>query len=174
MEKRRPRVDEYDHHYEAYVGLVPEKDVTGALREQLAETMSLLGEVAPGRIDYRYAPDKWTLREVVGHVLDTERVFSHRAFCFARGEAQPLPGMDENEYARQASVHLYGLADLARELGLVRRANISMFEHLAPEAWDRTGLANGLPVSVRALAYVLVGHARHHVRLLKEKYLAAA
>ncbi len=166
-----PDPSEYDPHYETYVSKAKERNVLSALATELLSTTTLLEKVSPSRFDFRYAPGKWTLREVVGHVVDTERIFGFRAFCFARGEKAPLPGVDEDSYARHAASDRYSLPDLLREFADLRRSHVSFLAHLEPAAWERVGVANGRPISVRALAHVLLGHERHHIDVIRKKYL---
>ena len=120
---------------------------------------------------YRYAPGKWSVRELVGHLIDTERIMAYRAVCVARGETASLPGFDENAYVANATFDDYPLPELLNEFVHVREGHLGFFRHLHPEAWLRTGLANHNPISVRALAWVMVGHVRHHMAVLQEHYL---
>ncbi len=167
----RPAAGEVDGSLAGYVALVPERDVTAAIETQLAGTVSFLRGIPAVLHGHRYAPGKWTVREVVGHVLDTERLLAFRAFAFARGETAPLPGADEDLYARNAPHASVPMDELVEELEHVRGASAALFRHLPDEAWARTGVANGRPVSVRALAYILLGHERHHWNVLRERYL---
>ena len=169
----RPQAAEYDPYYGRYIELVEHEDVVEALGEQLDEILGLLGSLDPGIGEFRYAPDKWTLKQVVCHVLDSERIFGVRALCIARGDTQPLPGFDENAYAEQARAERRSISGLAREFELVRRSNIALFKCLDTEVWQRTGTANGATISVRAIPWIVAGHAAHHVRVLRERYLEA-
>lgn len=169
----RPAADEYATFYETYVSLVPDGDVVGTLSRQLEETLALLRNVPASREDFRYEPGKWSIKEVVGHMTDAERIFSYRALCIARGDRANLPGMDQDEYMRGANFDARRLGDLSAEFDYVRRATLSLFRHLDAEAWLRRGTANDREVSVRALAYILAGHEAHHVNVLKERYLRA-
>jgi uncharacterized damage-inducible protein DinB len=154
----------------AYIELVPEDDVMAALQQQSSETQKMLASLDEERAAYRYAEGKWSIKELVGHVADSERILGYRALAIARGETQPLPGFDEGEYVRHAAFDAWKLGDLAEEYALVRRANIVFFQNLPEEAWDRRGTANNHPVTVRALAYTIVGHERHHLKVLRERY----
>ena len=120
---------------------------------------------------FRYAEGKWSIREVVGHVVDTERIMGYRACCVARGETASLPGFDENAYVQNASFDACPLPELLDELAVVREGNLALFRHLDAGAWSRVGTANAHPISVRALAYVMLGHPRHHLAVLRERYL---
>lgn len=170
---RRPEPSEFPSAFAAYVGKVPELDPIPVLEGQPGELRSRLAGVAPDRETYRYAPGKWSVRELVGHVIDSERVFAFRALAFARGEQAPFPGFDEDEYARHAGSDSRTLADLTEELDVVRRSNVLLFRSLPGEAWSRVGIANGKPATVRALAFVMAGHLRHHVEVLETRYLAS-
>ena len=167
----RPERDEYATDYETYVSLVPEGDIVGILSRQLDETLALLRSVPAAREDFRYEPGKWSLKEVVGHMTDAERIFSYRALCIARGDKANLPGMDQDEYMLGANFGARRLGDLSAEFDYVRRATLSLLRHLDDEAWLRRGTANDAEVSVRALAHMLAGHEAHHVNILRERYL---
>ena len=130
----------------------------------------MLGKVASAHETFRYAPGKWSVREVIGHLIDSERVFGYRAFSISRGEIKNLPGFDENEYMLTAPYDHIPLKDLLDEFRLVRSANTAMFKNLVDEAWLRIGTANGAAVSVRALAFIMAGHVRHHLGILRERY----
>jgi hypothetical protein len=165
----RPGPDEYPDIYAHYVPLVPGDDVLAVLDAQPA-TMSALAARAGDRETYRYAKGKWSVREVVGHVLDAERVFIYRLVAIARGESNPLPGFDEDEYMKQAPFARVPLADLAREFDLLRRANVMAIRQLDETAWHRVGNANRRTITVRALAFVMASHLEHHFRVLHERY----
>ena len=167
----RPAADEYAPFYETYVSLVPEGDVVGTLAQQLEETLALLRNVPASREDFSYEPGKWSVKEVVGHMTDAERIFSYRVLCIARGDKQNLPGMDQDDYMSSATFSQRRLADLAAEFEYVRRATLSLLRHLSAEAWLRRGTANDNEISVRALAHILAGHEAHHVKVLRERYL---
>ena len=173
MMMRRPEPSEHVDHYNRYVDLVPETNVVTALESQLAETSRLLSTIDESRAEYRYAPGKWTIKEVLGHVSDGEKIFGYRLLSIARGDKQSLPGWDENEYATHAGFDGWSLRDLAENLALSRKANLLVIRNLPDEAWDRRGIANKNPITVRAVAYVMLGHERHHLRVLRERYLNA-
>jgi len=170
MPTGRPAETEYAPFYAKYVALVPEADVLAALEGQIDDFRRFAASVPAGREGYRYAPGKWSVREVIGHLTDGERVFGYRAFSISRGEQQPLPSFDENLYVAQSAYDRVALADLADELVMVRRANLAVMRRLEPAGWTRLGTASGKPVSVRALAHVMVGHPRHHLAILRERY----
>jgi DinB superfamily len=171
---RRPAETEFASPYATYVSKVPETNVLSVLESQPAALSHLAARIPAERERDRYAPDKWSIREVFGHIVDTERVFGHRAFCIARGERQPLPGFDQNTYMAASHFDAQPLADLLREFAGVREANLIALRGLHDEDWDSAGVASGYPVSVRALAYMMAGHVRHHVDVLKERYAVSA
>ena len=168
--RARPERSEYPPFFHGYVTAVPEGDVVDLLRSGGKELLDTIRRVPEERGGHRYGPDKWTIREVIGHLIDAERIFTYRALRFARGDRTMLPGFDENEYVKTAGSDQRTLADLARELAAVRESTVRMFESLSDDAWTRTGSANGKEMSVRALAYVAAGHPRHHLRILRERY----
>jgi hypothetical protein len=170
MKGTRPRPDEYDVAFERYVSRVQETDILAALERQPAELAATLASVPSAGEEYRYAPGKWTIRGVVGHMLDAERVFGYRALCVARGDKASLPGFEENDYAANAGYDRRTLASLAEEFTSLRVSHVLMLRHVDDAGWVRVGLANELPVTPRALAYILVGHVRHHLAILREKY----
>jgi hypothetical protein len=167
----RPDALEYEPFFRIYIAHVTEEDILPVLLDELDVLAVLLNRVPPERETYRYADDKWSIREVIGHLVDTERVFGYRALCIARGDKQRLPGMDQNNYTATAPFNQIRLEDLFSELRLARLSNIAMFRNLDQEAWTRIGSANGHPVSVRALAFIMAGHVRHHMGLLRGRYL---
>ena len=149
---------------------LPESDVLAVLEEQIGDVRSALSGVSEERSLFRYAPEKWTIRDLVGHVIDTERVLGYRAVAIGRGDATPLPGFDENAYAASAGAQRTSLAALLREFEAVRTSNLLHLRRLDRSAWTRLGTANGHPTSVRALAFILAGHVRHHLAVLAERY----
>ena len=167
----RPAADEYAEYYAGYVARVPEgADLVELLGEQRDTTTAMLALLPAERGEFRYAPGKWSVREVVGHLSDAERIMAYRALRIARGDTTPLAGFDENAYVPQARSHDLGLPDLVAEWAATRQASIAMFGNLPAEAWTRRGSANGQVVSVRALAYIIAGHERHHVETLRTRY----
>ena len=170
MRNARPRPDEYDKAFERYVSRVPETDVLPALEKQPGELRAVFASLPPERETYRYAPGKWTIREVVGHMLDAERVFGYRALAVSRGDRASLPGYDEDDYAKTARHGERRVASLLDELACVRSGHVFLLGNLDDEAWSRLGTANALPITPRAIAYILVGHVRHHMAVLAERY----
>lgn len=166
----RPLPSEYAAPHQPYVELVPEEEILPAIEAQSTETQKLLAALDDNRASYRYAEGKWSVKEVLGHIIDTERILGYRALALARGEHAPLPGFDEDAYVRAAQFDSWKPGDLSEYYALVRRATVVFFRNLPAEAWTRRGVANGHPVSVRGLAWVIVGHERHHLKVLREKY----
>ncbi len=167
----RPEASEYAPFYARYVEAVPAgADVLDVLRAQPETLAQKVAALPADRETHRYAPGKWSVREVVSHLIDAERVFGYRAFCISRGEAQPLPGFDENEYVAASGADACPLSLLVEEFTLVRAANLAVFSGLDGAAWQRVGTASERPVSVRALAYITAGHAAHHLDVLRERY----
>jgi hypothetical protein len=166
----RPSQDEYAPFYAGYVALVPETDILAVLERQAGELRELAASVPAGRETHRYAAGKWSVREVLGHLVDGERVFGYRAFCISRGERAALPSFDENQYVAEARCDSIPLRDLADELALVRQSNLAVLGRLEPREWERVGTASGKPITVRALAWVMAGHPRHHLGILRERY----
>jgi hypothetical protein len=167
----RPEPTEYAAYYEKYISLVPDGDILDLLSRQMSETIALLNDVPESRANHRYAPGKWSIKELVGHLIDTERIFAYRALRFARRDQTELPGFDQDDYIRNASFDDYQLAELAAEFEHGRRANLSLFRHLKEDAWGRRGTANESEISVRALAYIIAGHELHHREILRTRYL---
>jgi hypothetical protein len=166
----RPLPDEYAPFYAGYVARVPEGDVLELLVRQADDTQALLSSLAPDRATYRYEPGKWSVTEVAGHLCDAERIFAYRALRFARGDETPLPGFDEAAYVPQAAFERRGLADVLGELRCLRDATLFLFRGLDDAAGLRRGVANGSPMTTRAAAYVIAGHERHHLEVLRTRY----
>ena len=164
---------EFLPYYARYVALVPEGNVLDALEAQLADTVALVDRVGEARAGHRYAPGKWSVRELLGHVVDTERVFAYRALCAARGETAQLPGFDENAWVAGADFDARTLGSLMGELTAVRRATLALFRNMDEAALARRVVANGAPLSARAVAWIVAGHERHHQALLRDRYLAS-
>ncbi len=167
----RPEKGEFLPYYERYIDLVASGDVLAALSKQMAETQALLRSLPASVATYRYAPGKWSVNEVIGHLIDSERIFAARALRFGRGDAAPLPGFEQDDYVSNSSFDSFPLSELSSELGVVRESTIFLFKHLQEDAWMRRGIANGAEVSVRALAYIIAGHELHHRETLRTRYL---
>jgi hypothetical protein len=167
----RPAADEYAAAFADYVDSIADhEDILAVLAAQLPSVITRLGTFDETRGNYRYAPGKWSIKEIVGHLCDTERVFAYRALRIARGDATPLPSFDDQAYVAEVRAGERTLMDLTEEWSDVRRASLALFRHLPAIAWERRGTASGHPVSVRALAYIVGGHVRHHVAVLEERY----
>jgi hypothetical protein len=167
----RPTADEHSPYYSKYIALVPSDDLSIAahLADQHHETVDALRK-AKAKGDFAYAPGKWTVKEVIGHICDTERIFAYRALRFARGDSTELPGFDENAYVAGSNFRSRTMDDLLEELWAVRAATLSLAKHLPESAMSLRGSANATPVTVRALLYIIAGHERHHLALLRERY----
>jgi len=168
----RPLSGEFNEYYARYLATVPDGDIVSTLAREMDVTQALLhSEQALARQEYRYAPGKWSLREVVGHLMDTERLFAFRALWFARGAAGELAGMDQNAWARESSAGTRPLAELADEWVALRRSNVLMFGSFSADEGARRGVASGYEVTVRALAWMIAGHELYHRALIRRDYL---
>ena len=167
----RPDPSEYVTYFAQYIDKVPDGDVLTLLARQVEETASALAKLSEKAAGFRYAPGKWSIKEIVGHVADTERIFVYRALCFARGEKQSLPGFDENSYVAGARFDARRLADHLAELRAVRAATLAFFSGLDAEELLRRGTANERQYTVRAIPFIVAGHERHHVGVIRERYL---
>jgi uncharacterized damage-inducible protein DinB len=169
----RPGTNEYAAYYETYVGLVPDGDIAETLARQIDESLATYRSISEEQARFRYAADKWSIKQLLGHICDAERVFAYRAIAFARGEAQPLPGFEQDGYVAAAESDTRTWRSLIDELKTVRAATVSLFRSLSDHALERRGNASGKDVSVRALGFIIAGHERHHLSVLKAKYLAS-
>ena len=165
-----PAAGEYAPHYAGYVARVPQGDVLARLRRQIAETAALLRPLDAAKARHRYAPGKWSVIEVLGHLSDTERVMAYRALRVARGDETPMAGFDENVYVPAGEFERRSIADMLGELEAVRAATVALLGGLPEAAWTRWGVANGQRVTVRALAHIIAGHELHHVEVLRTRY----
>jgi uncharacterized damage-inducible protein DinB len=168
----RPQAGEYAPYYEKYVALVEGDDILNALEQQRRQTMLLLSGRDEEDGEFRYAPGKWSAKEVLGHVCDAERIFAYRALRFSRADATPLASFEQDEYVRNGPFANRPIGDLVEEFIAVRRATISLLRNLDEAMWMRRGIASKNEVTVRALAYMIAGHELHHRRILEEKYFA--
>jgi hypothetical protein len=165
----RPEQSEYAPYYQKYISLVPPGDILAVLEMQLDETLSLLSGLTESEAEKHHPPYTWSIKDVVGHLIDSERIFGVRALRFAREDMKELPGFDENDYAIQARSDARALANLLKEFAHVRHSHLLFFRSLRDDAWRRVGIANGDSVTVRALAYIIAGHERHHVNILRKR-----
>jgi len=172
MTLARPGADEHAQYFGRYIEIVPEGDIVDTLRDQFGETLALLQEIPPERELHRYAPDKWAIREVIGHLLDTERVMCFRALAMARSDGVDMQGMDQDEWTRNSKAIERSLDDLAAEWAGVRRASVHMFATLPTEAGARRGRANGNEFTVRTFPWIIAGHELWHRERLRADYLA--
>jgi len=166
----RPEADEIPSHYVGYIKRVPELDPVIVCAAQIEETATLLRGLSEEDARYRYGRGKWSVKEVVGHLADVERIMAYRALRIACGDTTPLPSFDENAYVPIAKFDNRSLADLVGELRTVRAATLALLRTFDSEAWRRRGTASGKPVSVRALAFMIPGHERHHLEILRTRY----
>lgn len=169
----RPEANEAADYYSLYIDRITSDDIVAVLESQLAETVNFLPTVSEEQSLYRYATDKWSIRQLLNHVNDTERVFLFRAFWFARGFPDELPGYDQDVAAASANADDFSWASHIQDFRAVRGTTLTFFRNLPDDAWSRSGIASGNRVTVRALAYILAGHVSHHTAVLKEKYLTS-
>ena len=167
----RPQPNEAASYYSKYIERVSSDDVVAVLATQLEETVDLLSDISEEQSLYRYASDKWSMRELLGHVNDTERVFTFRALWFARGFQDPLPSYDQEVAVAAAESDKVSWASHIDEFRAIRSATVAFFRNLPAEAWLRSGIASDNSVTVRAIAYIVAGHASHHLAILRERYL---
>jgi len=166
----RPQPDEFDPYYGTYINTVSE-NVLGELEHQAVSFPTFLKQIPDIKAYYAYAEGKWSVKEVVGHMIDTERIMAYRALRIARNDQTPLASFEENDYVASAAFNDRSLASLAEEFEAVRISNIYLFKHLSEDELNRRGTASNKPVSVRALLYILVGHVNHHRNIIEERYL---
>jgi len=168
---RKPEQSEYPSYYNQYIDLVKGENVIKELQDQIVSMQVFLATVPENQEDFSYAPGKWTLKEVIGHIIDTERIMAYRVLRFARGDNKVLQGFEEDEYVKAANFHKRTLYDLAHEFGLVRESNLCLFKTLDEGALSRRGMANDKEISVRALIHTIAGHTTHHLNVVRTKYL---
>jgi len=171
MTLSKPQPEEYLEHFEPYIREVPEGELISLLELQPEEAMLKLGALSNEAGNYKYAEGKWSLKEVLGHITDTERVMSYRLLRIARGDQTPLPGFNEELFVNHANFERLSIQQLLKDFITVRNSTLSLVRQLDGEAWQRVGTASGGPVSSRALAYIIAGHAIHHFRIIRERYL---
>lgn len=166
----RPQSNEYAPFYGKYIDTVSE-NVLGELEHQANSFHEFLNSIPEEKVLYAYAEGKWTVKELVGHVIDTERIMAYRALTFARGDANQLPGFEENDYVKKARFNDHTLSALANEFAALRRANVFLFRSFNGDDLNSMGVASGREISVRALLYIIAGHVNHHKNILNERYL---
>jgi hypothetical protein len=167
----KPAAGEYNPYYSRYIDLVPDGDVISTLATQNKGTFETLRAISDSESLKRYAPGKWSIREMLGHVNDTERIFAYRALRIARGDQTPLAGFEQDDYIVPGRFDSRSWPSLIDEFSVIRLSNLALFHGFDEEAWRRQGTASDNPVTVRAIAYIIAGHERHHMGVLHEKYL---
>jgi hypothetical protein len=168
---KKPSEGDYAPFYAGYIKNIT-GDVIKALEDQLNSAKSFLKAIPQDKIDFRYAEGKWSIKEVVGHLIDNERVMAYRALSFSRNEKQSLPGFDENDFIKESNYSKRDYTDLVDELRKVRESNLIMFKSFSDEILDRRGIANNSEITVRAILYIIAGHELHHISIIKERYLS--
>jgi hypothetical protein len=167
----RPKPGEYNPYYDRYISLIPGSDIVDTLEKQLPKTIALLSRRSDEEGKFRYEPGKWSLKEVLGHMNDTERIMAYRALRIARGDKTPLPGFEQDDFVRDGPFVELSLSSLVEEFNMVRAATLSLFRTFRPQDWTRRGKASDHEITVRALAYIIAGHELHHRNILEERYL---
>lgn len=167
----RPEKTEYDPYYERYVSLVADGDIIGTLGAQSTHLQDIFTGLREEKGEFRYADGKWSIKELLGHLIDGERMFAYRLFRISRGDETPIEGFEQDGYIENAHSNERSFADILEEFSLLRRANMILFKNLDDAAWSRIGTANNVQVSVRALIYIMAGHIEHHLTILRERYL---
>lgn len=168
---KRPQPNEYPAFYKNYVDNVKTDNIIKELTDQVLNIQAIISQIPEEKEDYRYAEGKWTIKEIIGHIIDTERVLGYRAMRFARKDKTPLPGYDENWFVANANFQKQSLYSLGHEFAIVREANLALFKVWDEEAMSQIGVANNLDVSVRAMLFMIAGHATHHINVIKTRYL---
>lgn len=167
----RPDKSEYDPYYERYISLITEDDPIAALAAQPTELQDMFTALPDEKGTYRYDDGKWSIKEVLGHLIDGERIFAYRVFRIARADETPIEGFEQDGYIENAHSNDRSFGGLLEEFNLLRRANLIFFDHLRDEQWRFVGVANNARISVRAIAFIMAGHVRHHTNILSERYL---
>jgi uncharacterized damage-inducible protein DinB len=168
----RPQTGDYGNFYQNYINLVEGDDAVAAMEQSIKPLESFFQILENADLQYSYGPGKWTLAQLLQHIIDTERIFAYRALCIGRGEKQRLPGFEENEYAEASPAANRKLKGLSEELLTLRKASIILFRSLAKEnALDKKGIASEQAISVNALGFIIIGHVLHHIKVISERYL---
>ena len=168
----KPLEAEFNSYFSQYINLVPEDaDIFECLEDNMMDFQELILSIPKKKLAYRYAEGKWTIKEIIQHLIDSERIFCYRAMCFARSEKTPLPGFEENDYALNSLANQRDIDSLLDELDKVRDCTIALFRGFDKSVYNNIGISNGHPLSVRAIAYILAGHEIHHVKVIEERYL---
>jgi len=169
----RPKLGEYKPYFDRYISLIPGNDILGTLEKQFSKTVALFAGRSEEEGTLRYAADKWTAKEMVGHMVDTERIMAYRALRIARGDRTPLPGFEQDDFVRGGPFADLRLSGLVEEFKAVRATTLAFFRHLRVGDWTRRGTVDGHEITVRALAYIIAGHELHHRNILEERYFAS-
>jgi hypothetical protein len=173
MTSERPKPGEYNPYYDRYISLIPGSDIISTLTSQLPKTVALLSGRSEPEGELRYAPGKWSVKEALGHMIDTERIMAYRALRIARHDRTPMEGFEQDDYVRDGPYADLRLADLVEEFKTVRATTLAFFRNLRPGDWTRSGIANKNEITVRALAYIIAGHELHHRNILEERYFGS-
>ncbi|EJR64996.1 hypothetical protein IIO_01636 [Bacillus cereus VD115] len=171
--QKRPGTNEYNPYYSTYIKLVPDGDIIHILEQQMKETNLLLKDISDSEGHFRYAPNKWSIKEVIGHIADTERIMAYRLLSIARGETAELPGYNDDMYVLRAAFDKQSMQDLLTNLTVVRQSTVHLLKSLDKDAWLQRGIANNSEVTVRALANIIAGHELHHRQIIKERYFGS-
>ena len=167
---QRPDKTEYDPYYEGYISLVEKEDIIDTLERQKTELSDAFGGFGEDRGNHRYAEGKWSIKELLSHIIDGERMFGYRVFRISRGDKTPIEGFEQDDYIENSHANERGFADMIEEFENLRSANLLLFRNLKDADWVRTGTANDVEISVRALVFIMAGHVRHHLKILDERY----
>lgn len=170
MRDQRPTTAEAAEYYFTYIGKVPDGDVLERLEQQIIATRALLEPVTEERAGFRYQPDKWSLRQVVGHVADTERVFAYRALAFSRGDRQAIPGMDQDGWIEASRFDELSLSEIVADLVAIRAGTLTLFRGFSDGQWQCRGTASEMEFQAGAIAWIIAGHELHHRAVLEERY----
>ncbi|PGD17487.1 DinB family protein [Bacillus toyonensis] len=171
--QKRPGTNEYNPYYSTYIKLVPDGDIIHILEQQMKETNLLLKDISDSEGHFRYAPNKWSIKEVIGHIADTERIMAYRLLSIARGETAKLPGYNDDMYVLRAAFDKQSMQDLLTNLTVVRQSTVHLLKSLDKDAWLQRGIANNSEVTVRALVNIIAGHELHHRQIIKVRYFGA-
>ena len=166
----RPSEKDYAPYYKGYISQIKGDDILNILEEQLSTATKFFNSIPEEKENYAYAEGKWIVKDVLGHVIDCERIFATRALCIARGEKQPLPGFEQDDYVKEAGFNKRSIKDLAAEFTYVRKSNLALFKFFSEEELNKRGIASNNEVTVRAILFIIAGHGMHHIKILKEKY----
>jgi uncharacterized damage-inducible protein DinB len=169
----KPKSNEYPSYYSRYIDLIKSEDILSVLENQNQDMHDLLSRISEEAATFRYAPEKWSIKEVIGHVIDVERIFVYRALRIARGDKTPLPGFEEDDYVKNANFDSRTLIDLSDEFRSVRESTLTMFSSFEEKIYSREGTASGLKFTVRSIPFIIAGHEVHHRQVIKDKYMSA-